>query len=57
MVLEHMRAYPHLDFSPYELAKVLNRSHGAIRRALMRQVEGGTASRTQHRPARFRILA
>ncbi|MGX7672983.1 hypothetical protein [Plantactinospora sp. DSM 117369] len=55
LVLEHMRARPRLDFSPYELAKVLGRSHGTIRRTLLRLAETGTVTRTRQRPARFRI--
>nr|WP_030500988.1 helix-turn-helix domain-containing protein [Micromonospora purpureochromogenes] len=54
LVLEHMRTYPHLDFSPYEVAKVLGRSHGTIRRTLLRLTDAGTVTRTQQRPARFR---
>jgi DNA-binding GntR family transcriptional regulator len=54
LVLRHMRAHPDLDFSPYELAKVLGRSHGTIRRTLVRLAQVGTVTRTQQRPARFR---
>jgi hypothetical protein len=55
LVLRHMRTFPDLDFSPYELAKVLHRSHGTIRRTLLRLAEVDTVTRTRHRPARFRI--
>jgi hypothetical protein len=55
LVLRHMRTYPDLDFSPYELAKALHRSHGTIRRTLVRLAEVDTVTRTQYRPARFRI--
>jgi hypothetical protein len=55
LVLAHMQSHPHLDFSPYELAKVLHRSHGTIRRHLLRLALRGEVTRTQSRPARFRI--
>jgi hypothetical protein len=55
LVLHHMRAHPDLDFSPYELGKVLRRSHGTIRRHLLRLARHGAVTRTQARPARFRI--
>ncbi|MGI5213318.1 hypothetical protein [Plantactinospora sp. CA-290183] len=55
LVLKHMHTRPHLDFSPYELAKALGRSHGTIRRTLLRLAETGTVTRTRQRPARFRI--
>jgi hypothetical protein len=55
LVLDHMRTYQRRDFSPYELAKVLGRSHGTIRRTLLRLAETGTVVRTRQRPARFRI--
>jgi DNA-binding GntR family transcriptional regulator len=55
LVVRHLRAYPGLDFSPHEVATVLGRSHGTIRRILLRLADTGTVTRTQHRPARFRI--
>ncbi|WP_123601824.1 hypothetical protein [Micromonospora sp. Llam0] len=57
LVLDHMRTWPHLDFSPYELGTVLGHSHGTIRRTLLRLAEAGTVTRTRQRPARFRITA
>jgi hypothetical protein len=56
LVLTHLRAHPDLDFSPYELAKVLGgRSHGTIRRTLLRLTATGAVICTQRQPARFRI--
>ncbi len=56
MVLAHLRAYPHADFSPAELAAVLGRpnSRGAIINACKRLVQQGLAVRTQDRPQRYR---
>ena len=54
LVLDHLHAHPQLDFSPYELAKVLGRSHGTIRRTLLHLADHGAVTRTQQRPARFR---
>jgi DNA-binding IclR family transcriptional regulator len=53
LILEHLRTYPHLQFTPWELAKVLGRSHGTIRRTLMRLAEYGTVAQTSCHPARF----
>ena len=36
LLLAHLRAHPQLDFSPYELAKLLRLSHGTVRRHLLR---------------------
>jgi hypothetical protein len=55
LVLGHMRAHPHLDFSPYELGQALHRSHGSIRRHLERLASLGAVTRTRARPARFRV--
>jgi DNA-binding GntR family transcriptional regulator len=56
LVLHHLRSHPHTDFSPYELATVLGgRSHGTIRRTLLRLAAAGTVTRTRQRPARFAI--
>lgn len=55
LLLQHMRAHPDLDFSPYELAKVLHRSHGTIRRHLLHLAAAGVVTRTTARPARFQI--
>jgi predicted transcriptional regulator len=55
LLLQHMRAHPDLDFSPYELAKVLHRSHGTVRRHLLHLAAAGVVTRTTVRPARFQI--
>ncbi len=55
LLLQHLRAHPDLDFSPYELAKVLHRSHGTIRRHLLHLAAVGVVTRTTVRPARFQI--
>jgi hypothetical protein len=56
MVLAHLRAYPHLDFTDTDLANVLNRpqSRGAIRVICKTLVTQGLAVQTQQRPQRFR---
>ena len=58
MVLAHLRAHPHLDFSPAELANVLNRptSRGAIANACRRLIEDGLATRTRQQPQRYRAV-
>ena len=53
LILTHLRTYPHLAFTPWELAKVLGRSHGTIRRILLRLAETGEVDQTSKRPARF----
>lgn len=53
LILAHLRTYPHADFSPWELAKVLGHSHGTIRRTLLHLADAGTVTRTSQRPARF----
>jgi hypothetical protein len=55
LLLDHLRAYPAQDFSPYDLAKVLGHSHGAIRTRLLTLADTGTVVRTRIRPARFQI--
>jgi hypothetical protein len=55
LLLQHLRAHPDLDFSPYELAKVLHRSHGTIRRHLLHLAAAAVVTRTTARPARFQI--
>jgi DNA-binding MarR family transcriptional regulator len=52
LVLAHLQRYPQLDFTPKELARVLDRSHGAIRAACAQLVDEGLARRTGT-PARF----
>jgi hypothetical protein len=55
MVLAHLRAHPDLDFSPSELANVLDRpkSRGAVINACRHWVALGLAVRTQHTPQRY----
>ncbi len=55
LLFTHLRTYPHLDFSPWELAQVLGHSHGTIRRILTRLAAAGTVIQTRMRPARFQI--
>jgi predicted ArsR family transcriptional regulator len=55
LVLAHLRAHPQLDFSPYELAKLLRLSHGTVRRHLVRLAASGRVRRTTLAPARFQI--
>jgi hypothetical protein len=55
LLLDHMNTYPDRDFSPYDLGKVLGRSHGAIRTRLLALANSGDVVRTRIRPARFRI--
>jgi hypothetical protein len=55
LLLEHMNRYPDRNFSPYDLAKALGRSHGAIRTRLLALANSGEVVRTRIRPARFRI--
>ncbi len=57
MVLAHLRAHPHLDFSPSELARALGRpnSRGAIIKICWRLVEENLAVRTQAKPQRYRL--
>ena len=51
--MAHLCAYPHLAFTPWELARVLGHSHGAIRRALQHLVQTGTVVQTSQHPVRF----
>jgi len=53
LILAHLATYPHLPFTPWELAKVLGHSHGTIRRTLLRLAAAGTLAQTSKRPARF----
>ena len=55
LLLDHMNTYPDRDFSPYDLAKALGRSHGAIRTRLLALADTGEVVRTRIRPARFQI--
>ncbi|MGI5185478.1 hypothetical protein ACQEVZ_55470 [Dactylosporangium sp. CA-152071] len=54
LLLDHMNTYAGRDFSPYDLAKALGRSHGAIRTRLLALADTGEVVRTRIRPARFR---
>lgn len=56
MVLAHLRAHPHLDFTDTELANVLGRpqSRGAIRVICKTLVAQGLAVQTQQQPQRYR---
>lgn len=53
LILAHLRTYPHLAFTPWELAKVLGHSHGTIRRTLLRLAASGVVTQTSHQPATF----
>ncbi|MEU1811035.1 LexA family transcriptional regulator [Micromonospora aurantiaca (nom. illeg.)] len=55
LLVTHLRAHPHLDFSPYELAQALRLSHGTARRHLLRLAATGQVRRTTQTPARFQI--
>ncbi|WP_242909665.1 MarR family transcriptional regulator [Actinomadura terrae] len=54
LVAEHLNAYPDLEFTPGEIAKVLDRSSGAVANALDTLVGRGEAVLTCERPRRFR---
>jgi hypothetical protein len=53
LVLAHLQAHPEPDFSPAELANVLDRSRGVIN-ACQRLVGLGLAVRTRQQPQRYR---
>ena len=53
LILAHLATYPHLQFTPWELAKVLGHSHGTIRRILLRLAADDTVCQTSRHPARF----
>lgn len=55
LLLAHLNTYPGQDFSPYDLAKALGHSHGAIRTRLLALADTDEVVRTRIRPARFRI--
>jgi predicted component of type VI protein secretion system len=55
LVLAHLRAHPHLDFTPRELGRVLNRSPGGIRAVCQRLVAEGLARCTNPSPARYQV--
>ncbi|GAA0924520.1 hypothetical protein [Virgisporangium aurantiacum] len=56
MVLAHLRAHPHLDFTDTDLANVFNRpqSRGAIRVICKTLMAQGLAVQTRQRPQRYR---
>lgn len=53
MVLAHLQRFPQLEFTPRDLARVLGRSHGAIRAVCAQLAADGLARRTSGAPARF----
>lgn len=56
LVLEHLRRYPELDFSPTDLARAVGRpgSRGAVINACQQLTTQGLATRTQDQPQRYR---
>ncbi|MBD2896210.1 hypothetical protein amrb99_51540 [Actinomadura sp. RB99] len=54
LVVQHLNAFPELEFTPGEIAKVLDRSSGAVANALDTLVGHGEAVLTCERPRRFR---
>ncbi|MFF4242561.1 hypothetical protein ACFYYL_42405 [Actinomadura geliboluensis] len=54
LVAGHLNAFPALEFTPGEIAKVLDRSSGAVANALDTLVGRGEAVLTCERPRRFR---
>ncbi|GLZ16265.1 hypothetical protein Acsp04_65000 [Actinomadura sp. NBRC 104425] len=56
-VLAHLCRHPETDFTPGEIAKVLERSSGAVANALDTLVKKGEAVLTNDRPARYRAAA
>jgi DNA-binding MarR family transcriptional regulator len=54
LVAGHLTAYPDKEFTPGEIAKVLDRSSGAVANALDTLVGRGEAVLTCERPRRFR---
>ncbi|MEU4574620.1 hypothetical protein [Nonomuraea sp. NPDC023979] len=53
LVHAHLIEFPDKDFTPYEIAKVINRSSGAVANALDRLVNLDEAVLTCERPRRF----
>ncbi|MFI0352846.1 hypothetical protein [Actinomadura sp. 9N407] len=53
-VIAHLKAHPDADFTPGDIAKVLDRSSGAVANALDTLVKNGDAVLTNERPARYR---
>ncbi|GAA2405970.1 hypothetical protein GCM10010191_12430 [Actinomadura vinacea] len=54
-VVEHLRAHPGKEFTPGEIARVLDRSPGAVANALDTLVAQDVAELTCERPRRFRL--
>jgi hypothetical protein len=52
LVLAHLKAHPRQDFGPGDLARILDRSHGAIAAACQRLTALGQARCTQPAPRR-----
>ncbi|MFC5184088.1 hypothetical protein [Actinomadura harenae] len=53
-VAAHMNAHPYTDFTPGEIARVLDRSSGAVANALATMATQGDAVLTCERPMRYR---
>jgi hypothetical protein len=53
LVLAHLHRFPHLDFTPLELERVLGHSHGPIRTVCQHLVAEGLARSTSASPRRY----
>ncbi len=53
LVLAHLRAYPHLEFTAGELARALHRSRTAVVTACQRLGDAGDARCIQQQPRRY----
>lgn len=54
-VFDHMATNPKSDYTPTDLARVLNRSSGAIANALAKFAAQGKVTQTSERPRRYRL--
>jgi hypothetical protein len=54
-VFDHMAANPKSEYTPTDLARVLNRSGGAIANALAKFATEGKVTQTSERPRRYRL--
>jgi hypothetical protein len=54
-VFDHMAANPKSEYTPADLARVLNRSSGAIANALAKFAGQGKVTQTSERPRRYRL--
>lgn len=54
-VLDHMATNPRSEYTPTDLARVLNRSGGAIANALAKFATEGKVTQTSERPRRYRL--